>query len=297
MDFTPFYEKCKELPENDRKWATVFCRNVDEVFGNSDAQLHNIDKVCALFYGYGNGLSKAQYYRKRKLVLMLYSWLLENGRIDRETYEKVATLRLEDVVRAEELNRYYFKSLDSALGFVSVVARVNGLSPDDDLLNIKSLVILLWHGVDLSDIINIKKKDVSETGVVIGGNIVAIDEKYSSILAEFATTDIHNGFPSGKTQDYLPSSYLFRSSKTAQMSTNNINCMLRRFNEEAKRYGHVLSVVALKQNGAFCRVKESGEDVKSKLSEILRCNHRAELYGYVHLYQGWKKKFNERDDG
>lgn len=302
MDFTPFYEKCKELPDNERRWATVFCRHVDEVFGNSDAQLHNIDKICTLFYGYGSGLSKAQFYRKRKLVMMLYSWLFENGRIDLTLYNSVAALRLEDVIRVEELNRYYFQSLDSALGFVSVVARMNNMSPDHDLLNVKSLVILLWHGVDLNDITNIKKNDVLFDGVVMRNGdrdrFVQIEAKYTGVLAEFASTEIHNGFPSGKVQEYLPSSYLFRSSRVAQMSANNINCMLRRFNEDAEQYGHTLSVVALKKNGIFCKVYESQdkERISEKLQEILQCNHRAELYEYVHLYQGWERKFNVLDD-
>lgn len=297
MDFTPFYEKCKELPENDRRWAAAFCHDVDDVFGGNDTQLHNIDKICSLFYGRGSGLSKAQYYRKRKLVLMLYSWLLENGRIDPKLYDAVAALKLEDVVRVEELNRYYFKSLDSAIGFVSVVAAANGLSQDHDLLNVKALIILLWHGIDLNDIVNIRKKDVSEIGVVIGDELVEIDKKYASILIEFATTDIHNGFPSGKVQDYLPSSYLFRSSRVAQMSANNVNCMLRRFNEVAELYGHTLSVVALKKNGIFCRVHESKDErsLSARMREVVQCNHRAELYEYVHLYQGWEKKFDGLD--
>lgn len=307
MDFTPFYQICNNLPEKEQQWASVFCRNIDEVFGESSAQLHNIDKVCRLFYGCGNGLSKAQFYRKRKLVMLFYNWLLENKYVSQKTYDKVAGLKMEDVVITDELNNHYFISLDSALGFVNLVGTTNGFSSSTGLLNIKSLVILTWHLVDVSEIIEIRKNDLYDDNVMIAtrdgkNRKVMIDPKYISILKDYASIDRHSGFPSGKVQDYLPSSFLFRSAKNAKMSPNNIGCMLKRFNDEAKQYGHALSLVDIKRNGIFCLLRDSGCDaanITSKIQDILQKKDRenpvsrAELFAYAHLYQGWKSKFND----
>ena len=294
MDFTPFFKRCDNMPENDRRWAKSFCQTVSEVFGDSEVRLQNIGDVCALFYGQGSGLSKAQFYRKRKFVVEFYTWLFEEHKVDQDFLSKVISLKMEDVITTDELEHFYFKNLDSALGFVNLVAVQKGFSQTEGVLNIKSLIILVWNGFDLMDIVELKKSDIDigSDKILFDGKEVEIDHKYIKILSDFAKIDKHEGFPSGKVQDYLPSSYLFRSSRAAQLQPNNINCSLRRFNEVAKYYGHVLGLNALKKNGIFSRLSSSEDQVKisQQIQKMTGCD-RFVAFDYAHFYVRWKEKF------
>ena len=296
MNFQPFYEQCERMCPSDKQWADVFCRSLDCVFGDSDAQLHSVENACKLFYGFGAGLSKAQYYRKRKLVLQFYRWLLEQSRIDQATYDKIASLKLEDVITAEELDQYYFKSLDSLLGFIRLVGRDNGFSDEDGLLNIRALAILAWYGVDIAEMVSVLKADLNANSgsIHIRGNnerTIVVGDQYVRILQRFANTDRHAGFPSGKMQEYLPSRYLFRSAQRSQMQPNNLNCCLKRFNDSARRYGHTLSLTAMKKNGIFSFLSLSDErSIAVQIQDMTQCD-RFIAFEYAHFYTRWRQKF------
>lgn len=296
MDFKPFQERCERLPDNDKRWAGVFCSCIEDTFGDSDAQLHSMSKACKLFYGRGSGLSKAQFFRKKKLVIEFYKWLLEEGKIDEEFFDQITSLHLEDVISTDELEHYYFKNLDSAIGFVSVVCQGEHLPEDIGALNIKSLLILAWNGVELSEIVDIKKKDIDREKCIvnIGGKQqreIVLEEKHINILIKYADTERHPGFSSGKLQDYYPSTYLFRSAQSPHFQPNNLNCCLKRFNNVAKLYGHAIGLSQIKKNGLFCKLLDCGEDknVTSHIKELMHCD-RAMAYEYAHFYNKWKEK-------
>ena len=85
MNFAPFYERCQQLPESDKRWADAFCETVNKIFDGDETQFTNHSLICRLFYGKGKSVSKAQYYRKRKLVRMFYEWLYEQGLVQKDT--------------------------------------------------------------------------------------------------------------------------------------------------------------------------------------------------------------------
>ncbi|MBQ7171913.1 MAG: hypothetical protein IJR89_06530 [Clostridia bacterium] len=297
MNYEPFYERCRSLPETERKWAEAFCSTLDGVF--DDEAFQSKQRACSLFYGKGTGLSKAQFYRKKKYIVELYQWLQEQGKVTQQFVNYVSGLKLEDVVSGTELDFYYFKDLDAVLGFVKEVGRKFDLYQDDDLLVIKSIVVLSWHSVDIKEMIGIKKSELdtaNKTVHISGANerTIQLTEKEFSILKMFADKDIHKGFPMSKIQMYLSSRFLFRSTRQTQMSENNINCYLKRFNEEARQFGHALSLTALKKNGLFCEVleKDNGEQsVNSILTP--KCADRAMAFGYARFYQAWKERYHK----
>lgn len=298
MNFDLFYERCQQLPENDKKWADVFCSTVSEVFGGDEPNFEDLGLICRLFYGKGNSVSKAQYYRKKKFVHLFYEWLYDQGAVRQETLDRVFSLRLGDVITDHELSHYYFENLDGALDFVRTVGISRGLGDYDDLLNIKAIVILSWYQVDLNELQKIRKSDLQlETHtVLVGEKQIQLTAEHFNILQSFADIDVHKGFPSQKLQVYMPSPFLMRSARQTILNPNNIHQALQRFNSIAVKYGKELSVLNLKRNGIFSQVYAAGDEkaAGALIQELTGCD-TAFACGYKELYENWKRFFVESE--
>ncbi len=294
MDYSAFYDRCQQLPEKDKQWVDAFYRTVVETFDEEIPQYSNLNRICRLFYGRGASLSKSQYYRQRNFVRMFYDWLKEQGAVDETVVQQVYALQLKDVVSDYELTRYYFKDLDGVLDFVKLVGSMKDLGTSDDLLNIKTIVILTWYGVKLSEMLTIKKSDLysSTNSVMVGERTIKLTTEYFNILRRFAELDMHKGFPSQKKQVYVYSTYLMRSAKQEQMSPNNVQKALSRFNAVAVDYGKELSILNLRRNGIFSAVHQAEDDrtVNTLIQELINCD-TAFAFGYKEFYERWKSLF------
>lgn len=292
MNFNSFYERCQQLPENDRRWADTFCATVSDVFGGDEPDFENISLICQLFYGKGKGVSKAQYYRKRKFVRLFYEWLHEQGLVSQDILEKVCSLRLGDVVTDYELTHYYFKNLDGALDFVHAVGVATGLGEYDDLLNIKAVVILSWYQVSLNELQELRKSalQLDTCTVLVGEKRIQLTLDHFNILKRFAELDVHRGFPSRKQQIYMSSPFLMRSARQVSLNPNNIQKAIQRFNSVAVKHGKELSVLNLRRNGIFSQVYAAGNEktANTLIQELTGCD-TAFAVGYKEFYEKWKQ--------
>lgn len=299
MNLEPFFAKCEVLPEPDRRWAVAFCKTLDGVF--DDECFEDLARVSTLFYGNGNGLSKAQYYRKRKLVVDFYQWLLEQNVVDEAFVAKICSLKLDDIVTDKELTTYYFASLDAALSFITQIGIMHGLGRPRDLLTIKSIAILSWYQFAPSDMVKMLKSDIDAEARTIhtrDGDAIILPSKYIDILQMFAETDVHKGFPNQKIQIFQPSFFLFRSSRQPQMTTNNIDCYLKRFNAETMGT-QLLGLTALRKNGTMERIhnmENSGQTINSIVQSLIGSD-RAMAFGYARFYRAWRAKFYPERSG
>lgn len=292
MNFDPFYERCKRLPENDKRWADTFCETVAYAFSEDEPNFKDVGLICRLFYGKGKSVSKAQYYRKRKFVYLFYEWLCEQGVVQQETLDQVYALRIGDVVTDYELTHYYFENLDGALDFVRTVGMSQGLGDYDDLLNIKSIVILSWYQVELFQLQELHKSALQpETHtVLVGEKQIQLTIEHFNILKRFAELDVHQGFPSQKQQVYMTSPFLMRSAKQRSLNPNNIQKAIQRFNSIAVEHGKELSILNLRRNGIFSQVYASGDDrtANTLIQELTGCD-TAFAFGYKEFYERWKR--------
>lgn len=299
MNFEPFYERCQHLPDSDKKWADTFFETVTRLFDGDEPQFANHSLICGLFYGKGKSVSKAQYYRKRKLVRMFYEWLYEQGAVEQTVLEEVSSLRLRDVVTDYELSHYYFKDLGDVLDFVHIVGRSEGLDEYDDLLNIKAVVILSWHQVGLLELQELHKSALQpETHtVLVGRKQIQLTIEHFNILKRFAELDVHRGFPSQKRQIYMSSPFLMRSAKQVSLSSNNIQKAIQRFNSVAVEHGKELSILNLRRNGIFSQVYAAGDEktANTLIQELTGCD-TAFAFGYKEFYERWKRLFTGGDE-
>lgn len=300
MNLSIFYDECQTLPDNERQWVDVFYRTVIDVFGEENQNFANLSKVCLLFYGKSSTLSKAQYYRKRNLIRKLYDWLVKQGAVSENFAQKVYDLKLQDVVSDGELYRYYFQDLDGALDFVRVVGQSEGLSEYDDLLNIKAIVILTWHQVDLSELQELHKSALQlETHtVLVGEKQIQLTIEHFNILKRFADLDVHRGFPSQKQQIYMSSPFLMRSAKQISLNPNNIQKAIQRFNSVAVEHGKELSILNLRRNGLFSQVYAAGDEktANTLIQELTGCD-TAFAFGYKEFYERWKRLITGGGEG
>ena len=300
MDLSIFYDECQTLPDNERQWVDVFYRTVIDVFGEENQNFSNLSKACLLFYGKSSTLSKAQYYRKRNLIRKLYDWLVKQGAVSDDFAQKVYDLKLQDVVLDGELYRYYFQDLDSALDFIRVVGTSEGLSEYDDLLNIKTIVILTWHQVDLNELQELHKSALQlETHtVVVGEKQIQLAIEHFNILKRFAELEVHKGFPSQKQQVYLSSPFLMRSARQISLCPNNIQKAIQRFNSIAVEHGKELSILNLRRNGIFSQVYSAGDEktANTLIQELIGCD-TAFAFGYKEFYERWKRLITGGDEG
>lgn len=299
MNFDSFYERCQQLSENDKRWADAFCSTVSELFSGDEPNFEDFGLICRLFYGKGKSVSKAQYYRKRKFVNLFYEWLYEQGAVRKATLDRVRSLHLGDVVTDYELAHHYFKNLDEALDFVRTVGISQGLGDYDDLLNIKSIVILSWHQVELSQLQELHKTALqSDTHtVLVGEKQIQLTNEHFNILKRFAELDVHRGFPSQKQQIYMSSPFLMRSAKQISLSPNNIQKAIQRFNTVAVEYGKELSIFNLRRNGIFSQVYVAGDEktANTRIQELTGCD-TAFAFGYKEFYERWKRFITGGDE-
>lgn len=292
MNFEPFYERCQQLSENDKQWVDTFFATVIELFDVENPQFEDFGLICGLFYGKGKSVSKAQYYRKRKLVRLFYEWLYEQGIVKQSIVQEVHSLRLGDVVTDYELSHYFFKDLDDVLNFVHIVGQSQGLGEYDDLLNIKTIVILSWYQTELYQLQELHKSSLQiETNtVLVGEKQIQLTTEHFNILKRFAELDVHRGFPSQRQQIYMSSPFLMRSSKQISLSPNNIQKAMQRFNLIAVEYGKELSILNLRRNGIFSQVYTSGDEktANTLIQELTGCD-TAFAFGYKEFYERWKR--------
>ena len=300
MNLSAFYDECQTLPENERQWVDAFYKTVLEVFGEDHQSFEERDKVCKLFYGNSSSLSKAQYYRKRNLVRRLCDWLVTQGAMSEDFRKEVYALQLQDVISNVELSHYYFKDLDEVLDFVTLVGLFKGMGELDDMLNIKTIVILSWYQVDLNEMQNLHKSALQlETNtVLVGEKKIQLTIKHFNILRRFAELDVHRGFPSQKQQIYLSSPFLLRSAKQMSLSPNNIQKAIQRFNSVAVEHGKELSILNLRRNGIFGQVYAAGDEktANTLIQELTGCD-TAFAFGYKEFYERWKRLITGGGEG
>ena len=296
MDFEPFRTMCDSLPTQAKNCANGFCDSLPEVFPDDAFMIPN--RVYALFCGNGLVVGRSHFYRRRKLILYLYDWLLEQDLVNPAFVAWVSSLTRDKVVAAREIENLYYKDLDDVLGYISWIGSLTNLGGYGDLLSLKSIVILSWYGVERIEMTEIKKTDldVGHSAVLIHGEHereIVMPGKYLDVLRYYATEDFHRGFPSGKKQVYRPSPFLFRTERLEKVTPENILGLISRFNDEAKRYGRVIRFPQLRRNSVFASVLERDDGKKSVnvlIMEVSGCDKflASEL---SHVYEQWKARY------
>ena len=294
MNYEPFLQRCKsKFPQEESLYA--FTDRVKEVFADDD--FSDNSKACQLFY-VKSKIGKTQFFRVKKYVNELYSWLLEQGKVTQAQYEKVVSLTIDDVLDEEQIRKCYFATLNDALDFVSVVGGRRGLNGEDDLLAIKSIVILSWFGFSRSEIANAKKSNLIASDNSIAradGTVTVLPPECFKILHRFSQLDIQRLFPTGNVYELPQSIYLMRTWKNAHVTAVSVSQSVLEFNKYAEEQtGHVLSTRALRHNMVLVAMLNNKEQDSFSLTNLVKeitGGTNALVSWYKALYVKWKAVF------
>lgn len=290
-----------------------------EVSGSTDAQVdsylkyveeqakmpgwdyNNFSSIDLLIKSGSVKLKITAYRRRKAYTTILYSHLYEEGGVYSKALEYVSNHQFSMAGKDEQLNSYYFASLDNALNRLFSTANAHGFNAESDLDLYKAIVILLWCRGKIApkDIFDIRKSDLCSDpmGVFIGGELIRLSKRAWCILDRFAGSDCYRTFPSGKVYPFVESPYLLRTSQRVQMDSKSLENIIRKFNhsDEYKRGFKELSLSCLPVNGAFERVYlEAKQDWNSIPKLIARELNTTIDYGYNNrdLYLKWCARYH-----
>ena len=291
MDFTPFkLQFLRDNPKDD--WKDVFERVFAVV---EDGDFQSIDRIDSIFRS-GDNLSRTTFFNTKRCVKELYKWLVARGAAPKECLEYVESINEADITIGSAVSKRYFRDLDDVLDFVEAAGRIRGFGSDDDLLVVKSIIVLTWVGVTRAEMCEILKRDIPSRGreCVLAGRKVELSNRARNILWTLASTDRYHYFPSGAVATRRPSEFLFRTPRSPKMNLDGIAGALVRFNECAEvDLARRVDIRSLRNNRCCCNLYEAIGNNPVRLDDVSKafgCDRSAAMW-YRSVYERWKKCF------
>ena len=251
-------------------------------------------------------LSKARFYTARKQLILLYTWLYNDGFEVTEQISQLDKLRFNDVMTRSKITKSYFRNLDDVLDFVS---RIGG---KNELLQFKSIVILSWFGVTRDEMVEIRKSDLKTDGFRIVFPIrdpLTLPKKYFDIISKCANADVYQGLNTGRTYTCKQSVYLLRSYKLKKLQGRSISDLFLEFNRFiSKNNIHIeLNMTELNNNRYLCMIKnnldslteEGDSNSESLLTRVITNSTGCDIsrvYWYKDLYASWIDTYYPRKE-
>lgn len=256
--------------------------------GDFEEKLKDKEIVCSLFYLQRlNAITRTHYQKIKAYLVNLYDWLGVDGLIPSH----------EEVIKSGE-HICFFKDLNSALSFIDDVgkAKLRDYNPLSDLVTVKTIFILGWTGLTLSEIVGLKKVDLSKNDdgcfVSLPDRKIKIDECYYSIIEALRDLDEYKSLPKGKIKVFKGrKEYMFRptSGEGEHTTEDLIVQILKRFNRQipigcnqniAFRYIHT--------NALFIEIYNDKSDAPliKKIEVITGCSPK-QAFSYRTQYLAW----------
>lgn len=286
-DYSSDYEK-----RNFELWLTA----VKKTIGNENLEelFKDKDFLFKLFYLQKNsGVSMPSYYQIKKHIETMASY-----------YMIKANVPSRKEVLASKRYSFLYKDLVSLINFIDKVGhnKLEKYNKENELLNIKAIAILGWHGLSKSEIVNLPSRSVTKSDgkhmIILDDRTINIELYEYNILNGLSQTISYRGFPSGKMQTYKSNpNYLFKSIKPIDTPIDEdlIAYYLKGFNSAAKSQ-HTIIYQYLRKNGLFAEIHE---EIKSSIDEVnmkklimqkFNCNYDMAC-GYEVEYNQWENTF------
>lgn len=247
----------------------------------------------------------------KKFLLNFIEWLNDQGLVD--NYEElksfILSFNLSNFLVEENLSQIYFENISEVLKFIDDVGEfylskvalkstgAKGYDKNSELLNIKTVAILAWHGLTPTQMLQIKKTDIKSSN----GNYFIewtprtyVSKIEYNILHSFAGISSYRGIPSGRLTTLTEGDELLRICSTAksQATDKYIFNMIKRFNRCAENSGKtkILQPKALSRCGVFSQVhdfcKNNPDGVNQAIKKICNCSNYA-MYYHKCYYDKW----------
>lgn len=288
MNYEPFL---KSVEAQDLAFAKAICATIGDDY----------DRIAAIydaFYASSTKLSRDKFFKVKRIVVKLAVWLHAQSLITEEYLTAVSKISIFDIDQISCITQNYFASLDDVLDFVSTVGGFAGLDGRNDLLQLKSIIILAWHGVERSDMIELKKSELAreDRSVYIASRRqkIFLDERSFDILYRYSIIDEYKDFPCGnRSRTLKPSLYLMRSYTSPKLKReNNISVLIAKFNKFAEelnlKSNRIIAISSLHHNGVLYKMLSCNTFDMKEIERIASCDSLKGRW-YVRMFKYWKK--------
>lgn len=162
-------------------------------------------------------------------------WLSEQGALDREYAETLYSVTYDDIKPEVVYESKYFKdfgSLQNAIESTLWAAE----KVDDDVYAMQiSVIYLAWCGLTIEEALQIKKSDVGEDSIAVGEKVISPIGTIMKYIQDYRdATEYQSQGRSIITLKYIPSEWLFRSSRTDHVdSPKRMRIYIRMFGQSS----------------------------------------------------------------
>ncbi len=270
-----YYPDANEARKDDVK---RFIDNFLAIIGKTpfEEALTNRSLLCKSFFIQGAcGVSRSHYQKIKGYLVCLFDMYGVNGAVPSR----------EEVVDSQE-NISMFRSLDEMLGFIDKVGQAvlgDRYNPTTDLVIMKSICVLGWHGFSLSEIVDMKRSDLHMVNLdrfILTRKNMTYEITGASFAALFYLCDLNSykSLPNGKLMVLDDSEYLFRSAppiRVPKLSENAIVHTIMRFNDNIPPYyQRTILFRNLRKNALFLEIYNDKSDkaILPKIASIMGCD-------------------------
>lgn len=281
-----------------------FLARADDLIGEGDPRAKLTENAAILFTGNDkNVLSQSKYLYTKERVTNLFKFF---------NLPAEAIPSFKEVIESVDIGSL-FKDIEDVIGAIDKVGEMfyEDYVSQEDLLNIKVISILTWKGLNTSEIVNIRKKDLkidSDKNYSLSNSSQRFpDLKLSpfeyDILNKFSLSGGCLGIPLGghTKKRYYPffnaEEFLFRPTlvKTERLTENGIITMFTKFSNKAHQLiGRDFRFKTLRKNGIYYRIYKdtTTHDVLKKIGIYFNTpDNFSASYFLKSEYQKWAQKF------
>lgn len=253
--------------------------------------------------------------RTKNIVLKFIMHLYNNNLLDEKDAKIsfVNTIKYEDIMHLYNSSNVLYKDLESVIEELDKIGiyhfttlketnpKVVDYIPNEQLLHIKTIIILSWYGFIAKEMIEIEKSNVvnirDEYYIKHNKTKVAISQFAYNILQLYIKAKSHRTVPGYKLINYKDSSKLIRL-KSKKVTVPTLNNFIKVFNEyiSTTPFDIRISLTTLKQCNIFNKIYQKVSTSKITPFQAAKLynadDNQASIYYLVNKYKIWKSLFH-----
>lgn len=225
----------------------------------------------------------------------------------------LAGVKYINVTHTDTYGSSYFKSYHDMMKYAKQAVQKTASERDSDVhiydVTLASLT-LAWYGILIDDCVNVKKNDVLETSELVlpSGDKIKICKEAYVFLTEYINSEGYFAFHGmERWKPYQPSTYLLRTDKSMQCTTQTIRSGISRYLSSPEKKVTYDSVY---WSGVFSRIREYEEkngriylpnqlntEDRTAFMELMmtfvkdKVNSEYDVYSRYKLYKAYRKFF------
>jgi len=298
MDYTNFIEQYYPNTKGHQLFAVKkICDRYDRLINGNIENAANIDiKNLYELFRYEDGrVSKTYFYETRQILVNLYKFIGKANINSLKYIHYIENIKFQDIACNYENSIHYFKNLEEIDELFLKVKEDYNLHEEDDFINVRVAIYLLWIGINANDIINIKKEHINlqESKIFIEKTkeYVLIDEHSLYFLERYLNIKQFRVFPKTRI-NCVDSTYLFRNHLTSQMTLQSFSNTLARFNVSLVKYNKQFTAPRLYLNGIYSRIYELEQKGYDEKEAIKKITSDKDMSYTQSQYSQWKASYN-----